>query len=56
MKLRTQKYHQILIHHVIQSEKFMTCNSFLFKYDNDPKLTVNAVKLQLDRKTHNEKL
>lgn len=56
MKLWTQKYHQILTHHVIQSEKCMTGNSFLFKHDNHPKLTVNAVKLQLGRKTHNETL
>lgn len=52
-RINREIYCKILINHMIPK---LIGSSFIFEHDIDPKLTVNAVKTHLDRKTHNAAL
>lgn len=51
-----QNYQLILIHHDVPSGKHWIGKSLILQRDNDPKLTANAVKVYVDRKTQNNTL
>lgn len=54
--INREMYCKILINHMIPSGKIVIGSGFIFEHDIDPKLTVNAVKTHLNRKTHNAAL
>lgn len=49
--MTAQNYQLILIHHAVPSGKHWIGKSLILQRDNDPKLTTNAVKVYVDRKT-----
>lgn len=50
--IMNEKYHQILIQHAISYTRPLISKRFIFKNDNDSKLTAIAVKAFLERKLH----
>lgn len=54
LELWTQKYCQTFVLHPVKNGKHLTGNGFILQHDNNLKHTANAVKANLEGKTHNE--